>query len=56
MGNEESTSKKGLFSSLERPHTLEARDLGSVAKYIKSDECNNVYIMVSIFDIPNKHP
>jgi len=56
MGNEESTSNKGLFSSLERPQTLEARDLGSVAKYMKSDECNNVYIMVSMFDNPDKHP
>ena len=56
MGNEESKSKKGLFSSLERPHILEARDLVSVAKYIKSDECHNVYIMVSMFDIPDKHP
>lgn len=56
MGNEESTSNSdGLFSSLERSQTLEARDLRSVAKYMKSDECNNVFVMVSVFDIPDKH-
>ena len=56
MGNEESTSNSdGLFSSLERSQTLEARDLRSVAKYMKSDECNNVFVMVSVFDIPDKY-
>jgi len=46
MGNEESTSNDGLFSPLERSHALGARDLRSVAKYMNSDECKNVYVMV----------
>jgi len=48
MGNEESTSNDGIFSPLEQSyaHTLEAKDLRSVAKYMKSDKCENVYVMV----------
>lgn len=29
------------------PELLEGRDIASVAEYIKSDECKNVYLMVS---------
>jgi len=46
MGNEESTSNDGLFSPVERPHALGARDLRSVAEYMKSDECKNVFVML----------
>jgi len=48
MGNEESSTSKSddLFSPLERPCALEARDLRSVAKYIKSGKCKNVYVML----------
>jgi hypothetical protein len=55
MGNEKSTSKDRPSNSLERSCTLEARDLPSVAKYMKSDECKNVFVLVSTFDVPNKH-
>ena len=47
MGNKESANNDaGIFSSVDRPSVLEARDLRSVAKYIKSDKCENVYVMV----------
>jgi hypothetical protein len=53
MGNEESTSNDGLFSPLEGLHALEARDARSVAKYMQSDRCENVFVMVR-FDFPDK--
>ena len=46
MGNKESASNDGVFSSPDRPSVLEVRDLRSVAKYMKSDKCKNVYVMV----------
>jgi len=47
MGNKESASNDpGVFSSPDRPSTLEVRDLRSVAKYMKSDKCENVYVML----------
>lgn len=46
MGNKESASNDGIFSSLDQSHALEARDLPSVAKYMKSDECQNIFVMV----------
>lgn len=52
MGNEKSKSKDGLFSPLEQPSTLEARDLRSVAKYMKSDECQMIYVMVRSVSSP----
>ena len=55
MGNKESASNDGLFSSLDRPSTLEARDLRSVAKYMKSDECQNVFVMVCSISPTNIH-
>lgn len=29
------------------PEVLEGRDIPSLAKYIKSDECKNIFVMVS---------
>ena len=46
MGNKESASNDGIFSSVDRPSVLETRDIRSIAKYMKSDECQNVYVMV----------
>ena len=46
MGNKESASNDGVFSSPARSSTLEANDLRSVAKYMKSEECQNIYVMV----------
>ena len=46
MGNEESTSSDSVYGSPQRSRTLEAKDLRSVAKYMKSDKCKNVYVMV----------
>ena len=55
MGNRESASNDGIFSSLDRSSVLEARDLRSVAKYMKSDECQNVYVMVCSISPTNIH-
>lgn len=41
MGAEQSKSYEGS------PELLEARDLASVAKYMKSSRCKNVFTMVS---------
>jgi hypothetical protein len=46
MGNEESTSSDNIYKSPQRPRTLEAKDLRSVAKYMKSDKCENIFVMV----------
>lgn len=42
MGNK--TSDR---SNSKKPHILEIRDIPSIAKYIKSEECKNVFVMVS---------
>lgn len=55
MGNKESSSNDGIFSSLDRPSVLEARDVRSVAKYIKSDKCKNIYVMVRSISPANVH-
>lgn len=42
MGNEVSTAE---FEG--PPELLEGRDIASLAKYIKSEQCRNVFVMVS---------
>lgn len=47
MGNDQSTGNDDIYEgSPQRSRTLEARDLRSVAKYMKSDECKNVFVML----------
>lgn len=46
MGNEESTSNDGIYGPPQGSRTLEAKDLRSVVKYMKSDKCKNVYVML----------
>lgn len=49
MGNEESTSSDIddiYYGSSQRSSTLEGRDLPSLAKYMKSDKCKNIYVML----------
>lgn len=44
MGNEMSTTEyEGP------PELLEGRDIPSIAKYIKSDQCKNIFVMVCSF-------
>lgn len=33
------------------PNVLKGRDIQSVAEYIKSDECKNVYLMVLYYQL-----
>lgn len=47
MGNEVSTvDYEGP------PQVLKGRDISSLAKYIKSSECKNVYLMVRPYYVP----
>ena len=41
MGNELSTAYEGP------PEILESRDIPSIAKYMKSEQCKQVFVMVS---------
>lgn len=55
MGNEESTSSDGLRGSPQRSPALEVRDLRSVAKYIKSEDCQNIFVMVRSVSLASVH-
>jgi hypothetical protein len=56
MGNEESTSSDSdLHGSSQQSRILEAKNLRSVAKYMKSEECQVVYVMVRLVSLQNFH-